>query len=283
MAIKYIRNQRKKSDGTYDTIHAETSASVVWTKEGISVEEALENSIGASSLLRGPLTIEKSCTFDLSTLGLKIGDPINVICVGGGGGGGGGATGGSNISGTPSGGTGGSGGKDGGNSNSTVKNGVGGKSGVGYGAGGGGGGSHTSASYKAASGGGGGSGYVDMKTVIIDNLKVPITIGVGGAGGAGGIKGAAGAAGGSGGTTSFGSYLYALGGGGGGGATDSTSKDSTAGSGGVGLKNGSSGSAGDYVAGGKGAAGVLPDTSCLGVKDPAYINYGSDGCVIIWY
>lgn len=36
--------------------------------------------------MRGPYIITESCTFDLTTLGLKIGDIINVICIGGGGG-----------------------------------------------------------------------------------------------------------------------------------------------------------------------------------------------------
>jgi hypothetical protein len=38
--------------------------------------------------LRGPFIITKTQTFDLSILGIKVGDPINVICIGGGGGGG---------------------------------------------------------------------------------------------------------------------------------------------------------------------------------------------------
>ena len=40
------------------------------------------------NLNRGLILITESCTFDATQYGLKIGDPINVICVGGGGGGG---------------------------------------------------------------------------------------------------------------------------------------------------------------------------------------------------
>lgn len=43
MALKFIRKKQKKSDGSYDIVHYETSAKVVWTEEGISVEEALQN------------------------------------------------------------------------------------------------------------------------------------------------------------------------------------------------------------------------------------------------
>ena len=43
MAIKIVREQRKNEDGTYDIIHPETQAKVVWMSDGRSVEEATEN------------------------------------------------------------------------------------------------------------------------------------------------------------------------------------------------------------------------------------------------
>lgn len=46
MAIKHIRKRQKNSNGTFDTIHYETSASVVWTEDGVSVEDALKNAGG---------------------------------------------------------------------------------------------------------------------------------------------------------------------------------------------------------------------------------------------
>lgn len=43
MAIKIVREQRKNENGTYDIIHPETQAKVVWMSDGRSVEEATEN------------------------------------------------------------------------------------------------------------------------------------------------------------------------------------------------------------------------------------------------
>lgn len=47
MAIKVVRDQRKNADGTYDIIHHETQAKVVWLSDGRSVEEAVASGSGA--------------------------------------------------------------------------------------------------------------------------------------------------------------------------------------------------------------------------------------------
>ena len=113
---------------------------------------------------RGPYIITESCLFDLSTLGIKIGDTIHVICIGGGGGG---------IAGA---------GKDydyiGDTSSSAWY--VGGKGGTGFGAGGGGlyqvrsSSSHDNEKY------GGTAGEKECITMIVDSLQVPVVIGKGG-------------------------------------------------------------------------------------------------------
>lgn len=41
MAIKYVRKKHKNADGSYDVIHYETQAKVVWMPDGRSVEEAI--------------------------------------------------------------------------------------------------------------------------------------------------------------------------------------------------------------------------------------------------
>ena len=185
---------------------------------------------------RGPVIIRDTQTLDLSQYGLKVGDKVNVICIGGGGGGGG-----------RSGYKGGAAGSGG-----TASGGGGGGAGGGYGAGGGGAGGADGQSYSTyGAGGGGGSGYLNAKTIVLTSTSVAVTIGAAGAGGT-----AYDAVAGSGGTTSFGSFLSAAGGGGAG----STNGPQTAG---VGARNGGKGgSVGIYTTnygggGGGGAGGWL--------------------------
>lgn len=132
---------------------------------------------------RGPVIFASSGTFNIADYGLKVGDTVNVVCVGGGGGGGGAAY--MGGSGTPA-----------------------GRSG-GYGSGGNGGAGGYVSSYVVNSGGGGGSGYVKQATVVLNEEEISVTIGAGGSGATTDNDG------GDGGTTSFGSLLNAAGGAGG--------------------------------------------------------------------
>ena len=252
MAIKVIREQYKNADGSYDIIHPETQAAAVWLSDGRSVEEAIESG-GESKLLRGPILITESQTVDLSTYGIKMGDTINVICVGGGAGGGGGYA--------------GSGGDAG-----TLR---------GYGSGGDGGGGGESTSERG-SGGGGGSGFVTKKSIILDTLQIPVTIGSGGTGGKGDRYGCS--AGVNGGTTLFGSFLSASGGTAGGGGQSS----GIGGKGGAGGNNGSDGRDNSGSIGADGAAGAGGQGFInlgpfeVGTGSDSGISSGS-GAVFIWY
>lgn len=148
---------------------------------------------------QGPVLITESQTLDLSKYGLRVGDPVNVICIGGGGAGGsdpyklGGAAG-----------KGGSGETWTDGYYSYYGNGGGGGGG-GYGGGGGGGTGHQ---WNYSGGGGGGGGYLTSKTITLTSTSVAVTIGAAG-------QPSLGNNGGNGGTTSFGSYLSASGGAGG--------------------------------------------------------------------
>ena len=124
----------------------------------------------------GPFVITATQTVDFTKYGLKPGDQINVVCIGGGAG----AS------------TGGAAGKGG-----TGRGGGGGGGGGGYGGGGGGQGGE----YRGGNGyRGGGSGYISSATVTLSSTSVAATVGAGGAKGANG------------GTTSCGGYLSAAGG-----------------------------------------------------------------------
>lgn len=150
-------------------------------------------------MTNGPFVITKSQTLDMSQYGLKVGDQLNVICIGGGGGGGGSYKA-----------SGGAAGKGGGTVSGSTSIGAAGGGGGGYGGGGGGaaGGVGTS-NYSYAGGGGGGSGHISAATVTLNSTSIPVTIGAGGSGGAQYKDGS------SGGTTSFGALLSATGGSGG--------------------------------------------------------------------
>lgn len=240
-------------DGTIDTEVIESSPNAV---SGGAVYAALNGlRVGVKSCI-----ITESQTFDLSTLGIRVGDEITVICIGGGGGGG------------ADGGKGGAGGAAG----TSDDNGRGGAPGAGYGAGGGGGGS---SDRGDGGGGGGGSGYKTKALITVSDLSVAVTIGAAGTGGATLGKNHDG---GSGGTTSFGAYLSASGGSGGGEGGYS------AGAGGDGGNPGNSGGNPDasgvstnYGNGGDGGDGYDADFFDAVVATGATIS--GAGCVMIFW
>lgn len=234
--------------GTIDTEVIESSPNAV---SGGAVYAAINGlKVGVKSCI-----ITESQTFDLSTLGIRVGDEITVICIGGGGGGG------------AEGGAGGAGGAAG----TSDDNGSGGAPGAGYGAGGGGGGS---SDLGDGGGGGGGSGYKTKAEITVSDLSVAVTIGAAGTGGSSrGYEND----GGSGGTTSFGAYLSASGGSGGG------KGGSRAGAGGDGGNPGNSGGTiSKYGNGGDGGDGYDADFFDAVVATGATIS--GAGCVMIfWY
>lgn len=241
---------------------------------------------------QGPVLITSSQTVDLSQYGLRVGDQINVVCVGGGGGGGAGGSSSSNK--------GGDAGKGGAGSEwydswaERYQGTGGGGGGGGYGGGGGGGGCNSSGGSIGGSSGGG-SGYLSYKTITLTSTSVAVTIGAGGAGGNNGN-------GKDGGATSFGSYISAAGGKGGlfyakGGAA-----------GGVGGHNGGQGSSStSYPGGGGGGGGWIIESATVhtgshgevgnvydggnggsGGGAGGYRGYGTDGgpghgVVAFWY
>lgn len=170
----------------------------------------------------GFLMFQEDTQFKPSDYGIKNGQLIQVIAVGGGGAGGGVSVSGANK-------RGGHAGESGGEGYTTGYSYVGQAGGGGGGFGAGGGGAFDGRGYCA---GGGGSGYMKTKFIILQNSDaiIPITIGSGGVG-------QSGAAGTSGGATSFGSYLTAEGGGGG-GVVNSSPNYSSGGSGGFPGGNG---------------------------------------------
>lgn len=241
---------------------------------------------------QGPVLITETQTLDMSKYGLRVGDQINVICIGGGGAGGSG-----NYS------TGGAGGKAGSSASYqppgyNYQGHGGGGGGGGYGGGGGGGTGH---SLMYAGSGGGGGGFLSAKTVTLTSTSVAVTIGAAG-------QPQSGSTGGSGGTTSFGSYLSASGGNGG-----SSGTYSRAGSGGSGGHNGGSGSYYKYsdgssnggVGGGGGGGWIIENFTIYSGTDGESVNsstgaggkggtnggaVGQDsttgfghGCVVFWY
>lgn len=196
------------------------------------------------------IILTTSQTLDLAALGIKVGDAIALLCIGGGGGGGG-------TSGW--GGAGGAAGAAGVSSDTP-----GGAAGTGYGGGGGGGGA--TKSTNSICGDGGGSGYAASGFFTVTTLTVAVTIGAGGAGGA------ARGSGGNGGTTSFGSILSAAGGDGG---RAGSSGDGTGGAG------GNTGGKGDTKSGGAGGNGWLNLGIGAAIEAGSAISGG--GCVMLWY
>ena len=117
----------------------------------IGTDGSLEFGTPVAKFSQGPLIITTSQTVDLSQYGLKIGDQINVVCIGAGGGGGGGIGGTSNAA------------TGGGSNNRTRAN-----NGRGYGAGGGGGTAGEISSSSGCPGGGGGAGgAINAKTATL--------------------------------------------------------------------------------------------------------------------
>ncbi len=141
----------------------------------------------------GMKIIETNETVNLSQYGLKAGDAITVICVGGGAGGSNAV----NFSNTYSTyyHTGGAAGEGGSGSNYAG----GGAAGAGYGAGGGG----AAGGYNQTGGNGGGAGKVNIKTIILNETTVNNLTATIGAGGAAGLNGEA---------SSLGSLITAAGG-----------------------------------------------------------------------
>jgi hypothetical protein len=227
----------------------------------------LKEGLCMNTLLRGPILITESQTLDLSKFGIKIGDHINVICVGGGGGGG---------------------------TNYATSDPYNGKVNYGYGAGVSGADLDATGGYYYPNAGGGGSGFVSYKTITVDTLSVDITIGQVGANGtkSTNVTTASGKAGTA---TSFGSYLSAAGGNGGKSLNDSSSTSGywsmAGGTGGTGGNNGSGGDSSSHSSssgyklgkGGAGGLGFVPKGPFLiGTGENSGIRSGS-GCVMIWY
>ena len=254
----------------------------------IGTDGSLEFGTPVAKFSQGPLIITTSQTVDLSQYGLKIGDQINVVCIGAGGGGGGGIGGTSNAA------------TGGGSNNRTRAN-----NGRGYGAGGGGGTAGEISSSSGCSGGGGGAcGAINAKTVTLTSTSVVCTIGSMGAGGTPGTAGDSGSSGGNGGnggTTSFGAYLSVAGGKGGTGGQNNRGTY-TAGAGATGQHNGGNGGKGgsrNPWGGGGGAGGWIvvsitefsgtdgEDASSMGVDGAGGTPNGTvnagDGAVIIWW
>lgn len=255
----------------------------------IGTDGSLEFDSPVAKFTQGPLIITTSQTLDLSQYGLKIGDQINVACIGAGGGGGGGVNGMLNSASADY--------TGGGKNNRTKAN-----NGRGYGSGGGG----AVGAYQAGPGGGGGAcGEIAVKTITLTSLVVVITIGTMGTGGTPGETGDNGSSagnGGNGGTTSFGAYLSATGGKGGTGGKNNNGAF-TAGAGAKGPHNGGNGGRGyiktEPYGGGGGAGGWIvvsitefsgtdgADASSGGTDGaggtPNGLANAGDGAVIIWW
>jgi hypothetical protein len=218
-----------------------------------NIESSSDNTSGSISNAgvfgtRGPIIFTESGTFNIADYGLKIGDKVNVICVGGGGAGCGAAdyASGSYIT------------------YSTYY--YGGDAGTngGYGSGGNGAScsSNGNSTTSGVCGSGGGSGYVTQDTVVINTNLITVTIGAGGKG-----KNTVSTAN-SGGSTSFGTLLTADGGRGG-------SLD-------TGGAGGNKGSAAGSRTGGAGGAGFnITGTFCISTQESP--NIQGDGVCFIWY
>lgn len=136
----------------------------------IGTDGSLEFGTPVAKFSQGPLIITTSQTLDLSQYGLKIGDQINVACIGAGGGGGGRIKRPAQAAAAFTG---------GGSNNRTRAN-----NGCGFGSGGGGAaGTSMSTAYGAAGGGGGACGAIVVKTITLTSLIVVVTIGTMGTGG----------------------------------------------------------------------------------------------------
>ena len=248
----------------------------------IGTDGSLEFGTPVAKFSQGPLIITTSQTLDLSQYGLKIGDQINVICIGAGGGGGGGVKD-TDVSDTKY--------TGGGRDNRARAN-----NGCGYGAGGGGG------AGKTAGGGGGACGTIAAKTITLTDTSVAVTIGTMGMGGYAVIisSGYNAGNGGNGGTTSFGAYLSAAGGEGGAGVRNFSSGTYSAGAGATGQHNGGNGGRGSTIVGGGGGAGgwIVESITVFSGTDgsdassdgtdgaggtPNGLENAGDGAVFIWW
>ena len=248
----------------------------------IGTDGSLEFGTPVAKFSQGPLIITTSQTLDLSQYGLKIGDQINVICIGAGGGGGGGVKP-TDVSDPKY--------TGGGLDNRARAN-----NGCGYGAGGGGG------AGKTAGGGGGACGTIAAKTITLTDTSVAVTIGTMGSGGlAVEISSGYNAGnGGNGGTTSFGAYLSAAGGEGGAGVRNFSSGTYSKGAGATGQHNGGNGGNGSTIVGGGGGAGgwIVESITVFSGTDgsdassggtdgaggtPNGLENAGDGAVFIWW
>ena len=248
----------------------------------IGTDGSLEFGTPVAKFSQGPLIITTSQTLDLSQYGLKIGDQINVICIGAGGGGGGGVKP-TDVSDPKY--------TGGGLDNRARAN-----NGCGYGAGGGGG------AGKTAGGGGGACGTIAAKTITLTDTSVAVTIGTMGSGGlAVEISSGYNAGnGGNGGTTSFGAYLSAAGGEGGAGVRNFSSGTYSKGAGATGQHNGGNGGNGSTIVGGGGGAGgwIVESITVFSGTDgsdassggtdgaggtPNGLENAGDGAVFLWW
>lgn len=256
----------------------------------------------------GPFVVTESQTIDFTKHGLRAGDQVNVICIGGGGGGQGS---GNSVGYSHSGGDAGKGGEGSDDGNFGAFSGGGGGGGYGGGGGGAGGGYG-----NGTSGAGGYSGCLSAATITLkaEELIVDVTVGEGGKGGAGGDKGSPGTKGE---PSSFGAYLSADGGDGGGtpngkgghagGHGQSGGADGGGGGGGwivasFGQREGTDGEpqtvpnyadgCGYYSRGGSGGTGggrggitTHPGNNYCGNpgEDAANVTHPGRGAVIYWY
>ena len=194
----YIQNGAPNAylTGKADIVQSTEYAGKFW-KVGKDGTLTFENPI--AKFTQGPVIIDTTQTLDLTKYGLKVGDQVNVVCVGGGCGGYGDTYG-----------MGGNAGKGGGTFGGYVGYGTGGGGGGGGYGGGGGGAGGSCYSSPGVGGQGGASGYATSGTVTLTSTTVAITIGAGGQGGMNGSNSSTAPK--AGGTTSFGSYLSAAGG-----------------------------------------------------------------------
>lgn len=219
-------------------------------------DDSSSGSIGNAGAFgtRGPILFTHSGTFNITEYGLKVGDKVNVICIGGGGGGGGVISSAAENIKYPS------------------------TYGTGYGAGRDGGtctGSSSDSYPYYYGGGGGGSGYVAKATVTLDTELIDVTIGNAGVTGGDSNDGS------SGGTTSFGSLLSASGGSGGSYGSASRYANIATANGGAGGNNGSDSEypCKEAAAGGNGYS--ITGTFTYATDNSTIKT--ADGACFIWY
>lgn len=201
---------------------------------------------------RGPIVITASTTFDATQYGLKPGDKLNVVCIGGGGGGG-------------------RGGYDAEDEYAYPGNPAGQNGGYGSGGKGGQGQAHYSTGHlNQSGGGGGGSGYFVSKTITLNSNTVAVTIGTHGSSDQNG------------GATSFGSYLTAPGGAKGSPGAEDNFRGGAGGAGGFPGETGGVSSGSTAGAGGAGGVGVTV-TAFPDITAKPSPTLGADGAVLIWY